>query len=544
MRFLLLLLLAACSTPADAPIEAPAVDATIWHNATVITLDPEQPRATALRSSGGLITEVWTELPADATGVRVDLGGATVLPGLVDAHLHLRGIGAAARKLDLRGTESADSVAALVAAAVPNTPAGAWIKGRGWDQNRWETQVFPGHATLDAVAPEHPVWLTRVDGHAVWLNAKALELAGIDETTPDPEGGRILRGANSTPTGVLVDNAIDLAHGALPEPTAAEIRTDLERGIALCQAAGLTGVHDMGVSPATLEQLKALDAEGALNLRVHAYLGGRTAFDALGAAALDDEGLLRVIGVKLFADGALGSRGAALLAPYSDEPGTSGLLLTEPAQLAADVKAIHDAGFQVAIHAIGDRGNRAALDAIVAAQGSDDSRRHRVEHAQVLSPDDLPRFAAHGIVASMQPTHATSDMPWAPDRLGDERIGGAYAWQWLARGGAHLAFGSDAPVEEYAPLFGLYAAATRQATDGTPEGGWAPEQRMSVEEAIAGFSAGAAFAGHEEAGVLKAGSPAHLTIVDRDPTAVPSPDLLQLKTLRTVVAGEAVYTAP
>ncbi len=301
----------------------------------------------------------------------------------------------------------------------------------------------------------------------------------------------------------------------------------------------------MGVSPATLEQLKALEAEGALNLRVHAYLGGRSAFDALGAAALDDEGLLRVVGVKLFADGALGSRGAALLAPYSDEPGISGLLLTEPAQLATDVKAIHDAGFQVAIHAIGDRGNRAALDAIVAAQGPDDSsRRHRVEHAQVLSPEDLPRFAAHGIVASMQPTHATSDMPWAPDRLGPERIGGAYAWQTLVRDGAHLAFGSDAPVEECAPLFGLYAAATRQATDGTPEGGWAPEQRMSVEEAIAGFTAGAAFAGHEEAGVLKTGSPAHLTIVDRDPTAIPLADLLQLKPLRTVVAGETVYAAP
>ena len=458
--------------------------------------------------------------------------------------LHLRGIGAAARKLELRGTASAEAVAALVAAAVPEAPAGAWIKGRGWDQNDWTRTDFPSHGTLDAAAPDHPVWLTRVDGHAVWLNARALALAGIDRNTADPDGGRILRDEAGEPTGVLIDRAISLAHGALPEATAAEIRADLERGIALVQAAGLTGVHDMGVSPATLEQLQALDAEGRLGLRVHAYLGGRSAFDALGSAALDRDGLLKVIGVKLFADGALGSRGAALLEPYSDEPGSSGLLLTEPAQLAADVKAMHDAGFQVAIHAIGDRGNRAALDALVAAQGDATDRRHRVEHAQVLSPEDLPRFAAHGVVASMQPTHATSDMPWAPARLGPERIGGAYAWQSLAGSGAHLAFGSDAPVEEYAPRFGLYAAMTRQAPDGTPEAGWAPEQRMTAEEAIAGFSTDAAWAGHEEAGQLVVGAPAHLTVVDRDPTSIPAPEVLQMQVLRTIVAGSTVFAAP
>jgi len=541
MRWLPLLFLAACSTPAPvAPGSEPEREAA--------PSDPVADTSTAevwtwaqggLRLADGQITDVFQgPAPEGLTGALVDLGNATVLPGLVDAHLHLRGIGRADRQLKLVGTDSAEAVAAIVAGATERAP-GSWIRGRGWDQNDWAVQEFPTAAVLDAVAPNHPVWLSRVDGHAVWVNSKAMALAGITADTRSPDGGSIERGPDGAPTGVFVDAAIGLVAGQLPEPTDAEVRADLLRGIELCQQAGLTGVHDMGVGRQALAQMQALEREGKLGLRVTAYLSNSDDLAERLQTPPDREGLLQVPGVKLFADGALGSRGAALKADYGDRPGHTGLLQMTPEQLRARVKLVHDAGYQVAIHAIGDRGIREAITAIQEAQGDDRSRRHRIEHLQVLDLADLDDLRAAGIVASMQPTHATSDMPWAEARVGD-RIEGAYAWRTLLDAGVPLAFGSDAPVEEHSPHFGLHAAIRRTSPDGQPTGGWRVAEALSGAEAVAAFTAGAAYAGHRSGGALIAGAPADLTVLDVDPRD-PAAATIDAKVLRTVVQGRTVY---
>jgi len=536
----LALLLGCSSSPPPTSARAPAPvepDATLWTGGRIVTPTGD---VDGMRTAGGLITHTWTgERPQGVDGEQIDLGGATVIPGLVDAHLHLRGIGRAARRLSVKGTTSAEAVAELVRAAT-DRPAGTWIRGRGWDQNDWAVQEFPNASLLDAVAPEHPVWLTRVDGHAAWVNSQVLRSAGIDANTPDPPGGKYLRDEQGAPTGVLIDMAMDVVAGVMPSPTDAELRADLESGIALCLAAGLTGVHDMGVGSRIRGLLETLEQEGALKLRVSAYLGDGSELRDRISGPPDREGLLQFPGVKLFADGALGSRGAALKAPYDDAPETSGLLQMEEKAFNAKARMVHNAGYQLAIHAIGDRGISMALDAIEAAQGSDRTRRHRVEHAQVVDVAEFSRFAELGVVASMQPTHATSDMPWAEARVGPERIVGAYAWRRMLDAGVPLAFGSDAPVEEHAPRFGLHAAVTRTGVDGTPAGGWRMDQALDIGEALAAFSTGAAYAAHREGGALVAGAPADFVVLGSDPRTQGA-DLLKLDVRRTVVAGDSVF---
>ena len=540
---LLLLVALFAMTSCDRSEPAPAApgDAVVYLGATVITLDPEHPRARGVRVAGGRITHVFDDDGADLSGLRVDLGGATVLPGLTDAHLHLRAIGAAARRLDLRGTATLGAVTGQVAAAAEAAEPGGWIRGRGWDQNDWPTQEFPVAADLDRVAPDNPVWLSRIDGHAVWVNTRVLELVGVDAQTPDPPGGELLRDEQGRPTGIFIDNAIDLISAALPAPTAEAVRADYERGVEACNRAGLTGVHDMGVDALELAALRALQAEGRLTLRTTAYLADDEG--GLAAEAPFRQGTLEVVGVKLYADGALGSRGAALLQPYTDRSDTDGLFLTEPDALAARVAELHAGGWQLAIHAIGDRGNRVTLAALEATGGAASDRRHRVEHVQILDPADIPRFAAKGVVASMQPTHATSDMPWVEARLGGQRLAGAYAWRSLLDDGAILAFGSDAPIERHEPWPGIHAAVTRQDATGQPVGGWLPEQRLRVEEALAGFTLGAARAAHAEGerGTIRPGLVADLTVVDQDPTALPTARLLEVATMLTIVGGDVVF---
>lgn len=532
----------------DASARAPgAGEAVIYAGGVVHTLDPARPRATGVRIENGRITHVFNgDTPADLSGRRVDLHGAALLPGLVDAHLHLRSLGTAAREVDLRGTTSPDEVAARVREAAAKAPPGAWIRGRGWDQNDWEKKEFPAHAPLDAAAPGNPVWLSRVDGHAVWVNARALALAGVDATTKSPSGGEILHDASGAPSGVLVDNAVDLVESKLPPSSPAEVRADLERGMDLCRRAGLTAVHDMGTEPETLAQLRVLEKEGKVTLRVYAYLGGAwSRIEPLLAEPPDREGLVQVLGVKLFADGALGSRGAALFAPYSDRPETSGLFVTPEEELRRRAAIAHRAGYDVTIHAIGDKGNRVAIDALTAAQGDDRSHRHRIEHAQVLAPEDIPRFAKLGIIASMQPTHCTSDMPWAEARVGAERIKGAYAWRTLQSAGATIIFGSDAPVEGENPWLGIYAAVTRMDAEGKPAGGWRAQEKLTALEAITAFSRTPnEVARVKDLGVIKEGALADLTIVAEDPLTVAPDKLRTMRTVKTIVAGKEVYEGP
>ncbi len=521
----------------------------------VVTMDEAAPRVEAFAVKNGAVVALGTTREIEARYAApdvLDLKGRTVLPGLIDAHGHVMGLGRALRSLDLVGTESAEAIAALVADAAASRPPGGWITGRGWDQNDWLAKAFPTHGVLDRAAPEHPVWLTRVDGHAGWANARAMELAGITRDTPDPDGGRIERDEDGEPTGVFVDNAQALMAEAIPTPDDAEREARLGAAQARILEVGLTGVHDMGVNLAELEVYRRWADEGRLAFRAVVYLGAdRETLDWWDAgewtAPPTDHPHLVVRGLKMYADGALGSRGAALLAPYSDDPGNTGLLVTRPDSLRALVSRAFAKGLQPAIHAIGDRGNQVALDAYEAglpAAGPDP--RPRVEHAQVVALEDIPRFGALGAVASVQPTHATSDMYWAEDRVGPERIRGAYAWRRLREAGAMMACGSDFPVESANPFYGLYAAVTRQDQKGWPEGGWRPEERMTREEALRCFTMDAAHAAFLEAevGSLSPGKRADFVVLDRDYFAVPAEEIWRIRVLRTVVDGETVYEAP
>jgi predicted amidohydrolase YtcJ len=516
----------------------------------IVTMQRDAPRAEAVAIQGVHIVAVGSPAAVQrfvgpATKV-IDLHGRTVTPGLVDAHGHLYGLGESLEAIPLRGLASVAAVADAVARGAAGRAPGEWIMGHGWDQNRWTPAAFPDHAPLDAAAPAHPVALERIDGHALWVNAAALAVAEIGKETPDPPGGKIVRDAAGAPTGVLVDRAMGLVARRIPPPSPDAVARRIERAAAVAVALGLTGVHEMGIDDPTASVYRALAREGKLPLRVYAYLAGAGRVDGLRERRpdADPEGTAMFVlrGVKLFADGALGSRGAALLAPYDDDPGNVGLSLTSPGELARAAQIARDAGFQLAVHAIGDRANRAVLDAFAAA-GASPARdyRFRVEHAQVVAPEDLPRFAALGVVASMQPTHATSDMPWAEARVGPRRIRGAYAWRSILATGAHLAFGSDFPVEEPSPLLGLYAAVTRQDPQGKPPGGWYPDERLTLEEALHAFTvepAWASFAEHRR-GVLAPGFVADLTVFDR--RLAPDRGLLDAHADLVIVGGRVVH---
>jgi predicted amidohydrolase YtcJ len=547
------LLAAACSSGDALPVQTatPPVEVAdlVLTGGVILTMRPEAPRAQALAIRAARIAAVGSDAEVrrwvgPATRV-IDLHGRTVTPGLVDAHCHLYGLGEALESLSLRGVASVGAVAQAVAEAARGRPAGEWIVGRGWDQNRWTPATFPDHAALDAVAAGHPVVLERIDGHALWLDAAALAAAGIRKDTPDPPGGKILRDASGEPTGVLIDRAMELAFRSMPGAPAAVRARRIQRAAAVAVSLGLTGVHEMGIDDETVAVYRSLAAEGKLPLRVYAYLAGGGRVDSLRGRRpdVDPDGTAMFVlrGAKLFADGALGSRGAALLAPYDDDPGNQGLVITPPEELARAAKIAAESGFQLAVHAIGDRANRSVLDAFAAAgagQGRD--LRFRVEHAQVLAPEDVPRFAALGAVASMQPTHATSDMPWAEARLGPKRIGGAYAWRSVLRTGAHVAFGSDFPVEETSPLLGLYAAVTRQDAEGRPPGGFLPGERLTLDEALRAFTAEPAWAAFSERqrGLTAPGFVADLTVFDR--ALAPDRSLLAAQADLVIVGGRVV----
>jgi predicted amidohydrolase YtcJ len=550
-----LALLAGCS----ATRAAPSAPATLIHNGRIYLGAPEWTCVEALLVRDGRVVAAGTEaeLERGLTGVdeRIDLGGAIAVPGLQDAHGHLEGYGESLESVDLRDARSLAELVERVRQRASTRPPGTWILGRGWDQTLWPGGEFPEHAALSAAVPDHPVFLKRVDGHAAFVNARALELAGLegDLTTRASglagPGGSIRLDSNGRASGVLVDGATRLVSQRIPPPD----RDTRRRRLLLAQerllAFGLTAVHDMGVTPEGLGLLRELRDEGRWKLRAVEYLWGNEGVPPdWRPLAPDARDVLCAPGVKLMIDGALGSRGAALLEPYADAPRESGLLMLTPEELAERVEACARQGLQPAVHAIGDRGNRLVLDAYErAAVLTPDFRdlRPRVEHAQVVSSADWTRFAALSAIPSMQPTHATSDMRWAEQRLGPERVLGAYAWRRLDSPRAPLALGSDFPVESPNPLEGLYAARTRQDRDGSPAGGFQPDQRLSAREALAGFTAGAAFAVHQEdrRGALRPGYFADLTVLDVDPLEAAPSALLGARVKLTILSGEVVFRA-
>jgi hypothetical protein len=533
----------------------PAADL-LLENATVYASASASPAKASIVAGGGKVLFVGDPSRARALAPdarAVDLKGRFVFPGLADAHLHLSGVGKALEIVKLQGAASAEEAAARIQSAAAELPAGSWVEARGWDQNRWPGTQFPDARILDEALPGRAVIARRVDGHAIWVSTAALKAAGIDASTKDPDGGRIVRRADGSPSGVLVDNAASLVYKVLPPATAADLERQLLAGAAACAALGLTEIQDAsGYGPETIAVLERLAARGALPIRVYATVspakGVLEESFAKGTRAGGGSDFLTVRAVKAYADGALGSRGAALLADYADEPGKRGLLVTPPERLSEVALAARRAGWQLWIHAIGDRGNRVALEAFESAAAAlpkapEGATRPRIEHAQVVAPEDFPRFARDGVIASIQPTHATSDMPWAEDRLGPARIAGAYAWRRLRNAGARLAGGSDAPVESENPLLGFYAAVTRRDLEGKPPGGWRAGERLSRAEALALFTSDAAYAAFEESwrGRIEPGFAADLTILERDPMAVPEEEIPSVKVFATVVNGRAVY---
>ena len=549
---LLSFLLAACGGKREDSMQT--ADVVLVHG-RIHTLDPAVPDSTALAVIGDRIAKVASDKEINSLvgpGTRkIDLEGRTVIPGLIDAHLHLMGLGRSMEELDLRGIASPEETLRRVSEAASRAAPGTWILGRGWDQNLWPVQEFPTAAMLDAVSGDHPAAFQRVDGHAIWANSKALEAAEIKRGTPDPRGGKILRDRSTgNPNGVLLDDAMELILTKIPKPELATKRRWVQLAGERLLASGITSVQDAGVDPEDIDLYKMMVEEGSLPLRVYAMLGDSN------KKLPDYFAQERVIGygdrrftfraLKVGVDGALGSRGAALLAPYSDDPNNSGITTMQGEQLESITRDALTRGFQVCVHAIGDRANRMVLDRFqnaLAAVPTQDPRL-RIEHAQIVSPADIPRFEKLGIIASMQPIHATSDMPWVPARLGPDRLAGAYAWKALLSSSVHLAFGSDAPVESYNPFRGLFAAVTRQDEKLAPEGGWLPEQRLTREEALHAYTLGSAYAAFEEneKGSLTPGKLADLVVLDRDYFEVPEAELFQITPQMTLLGGKVVYT--
>lgn len=535
-------------------VALPLQAATLVHNVRGYTMNGgERIEFAALEYENGVITAVYpdaTSAEASTADERIDGGGATLLPGLIDAHGHMASLGRALATVDLTGSRSEAEAAQRVAERAAAERSGGWLRGRGWNQVFWAGGEFPTTASLDAVVADRPVVLSRVDGHAIWVNSRALELAGIDDTTPDPQGGQIQRDEQGRATGVLVDNAMAFVRRVLPADTVEQHRENIARAMEYLVSLGMTGAHDAGASETMMQAYEALHADDAFPMRVYVMLA---ASDPTNAGRLEagprtyPGDRLTARSVKIVADGALGSRGAALIDDYSDEAGSRGLLLQTEEGLR---HLMHDSagqGFQVNVHAIGDLANRRVLDefAVINQDPSQRALRHRVEHAQILTLEDLARFEPLDVIASMQPTHATSDKNMAGDRLGEDRLAGAYAWQTLLDSGARLAGGSDFPVEPPNPFYGLHAAVTRQDREGEPPRGWRPDEALTRDQALSLFTEDAAYAGHAETSIgrLAPGYAADYILISDDYFSVAPEQIWQLDVLRTVVGGEVVYEA-
>jgi predicted amidohydrolase YtcJ len=478
----------------------------------------------------------------------LDGQGNCLLPGLIDAHGHVLDLGFETLQIQLWDTKSLEESLQLVRAYDAANPGRRWLLGDGWNQVKWQLGRFPTTHDLDTAVSDKPVVLARVDGHAKWLNTRAMQAAGISRDTQDPPGGRIERDATGRPSGVLVDKAMALIDKIVPKPTDDEMRVALKTALAHMNAVGLTGVGDAGVDARTVAVYRQLADQRQLTVRAYVMIRDVgpdfTELSKNGPLIGYADDHLTIRAVKLFADGALGSRGAALLAPYSDAPGR-GLLFMPENEMERRIQKALEAGYQVNVHAIGDAANHEVLDAFEAAYKVVDGRplRNRVEHAQVVALSDIPRFKQLDLIASMQPTHATSDMNMAEDRIGKARLQGAYAWRNFLTQGTRIAGGSDFPVESDNPFFGLHAAVTRTDHDNRPAGGWHPEQALTLAEAFRAFTLDAAYAEHNEQhiGSLERGKWADFILVDRDLFKIPPADIWKIKVRQTWVGGQRVY---
>jgi predicted amidohydrolase YtcJ len=514
--------------------------------ARIYTVDSRRPLASALAVKNGRIVYVGEDASKYlGAGVRhIEARGAAILPGLIDSHVHMEALGDELETFDFRDVRSVAEICELVRKEAARRKPGEWIRGRSWDQTNWGGQ-FPTADDLTRAAPDHPVYLTRVDGHAAWVNRKALEIAGVTANTPDPPGGKILRTPSGEPAGILIDNAEGLVASKIPPATPEDTRRRIARAAKECARLGLTTVHDAGVSPQALAAYRELIARHELPVRVYAMIGGQGPLwrEYLKRGPEIGE-RLTVRSIKLMFDGALGSRGAALKEPYSDDPGNTGLTMLTKEQVERVAREAAGRGFQVNTHAIGDRANRMVLDAYGAALGGRNDRRFRIEHAQVVAPGDFDLFEKYSVVPSMQATHATSDMRWAEKRLGPERVKGAYAWRRFLSLGLQIPNGSDFPVEEPNPLLGFYAAITRQDPAGDPPGGWFPDQRMMREEALKSWTLSGAWAAFEERdkGSIEPGKLADFVMLSADIMRVPPREILKARVTMTVLGGEVVHS--
>lgn len=534
-------------SPDPVPVAEKPAASSIYTSGTIYTGNGLETVDTVAVGADGRI--LWTG-SIDTLDAEIDvsdasftfLNNAFMYPGFTDAHIHLLGIGQRELSLDLSGTASVAELVTRIDAEVASAEPGAIIFGRGWIETGWPEDRMPMATDLDAVAPDNPVILTRADGHALVANSAALALAGIDDDTPDVDGGKIERSKGGAATGILIDNSMSAVLALIAAPTESDLIGAYTVGAAEYASRGWTGGHNMSVNPGHAALLERLDVEGRLPLRIH------NNFDQSGAHIAADRlyetDTITNRSVKLYMDGALGSRGALLISPYADRPDTTGLSLMEPEALAAFMEIAADQNIQLAIHAIGDLANRRILEAFENGEYGADTR-WRIEHTQILHPDDIGRLADLGLIASMQPSHAIGDLKFAPDRLGMTRLSGAYAWSSLIEAGALVVGGSDAPVEVGSPLIEFYAAVARKDLEGFSGEGWHPEEKLSRQQALALFTSGPAYAAfmEDDLGTIEPGKIADFTVFDRDLMTVPEAEILNAETVMTVVQGEIVFAA-